>query len=177
MRFVLRYYMAHPFGDRLRLRLEEKRIERKTGLVLVNPFYDVEGRTDVKEFDKLAKKMKAFDKFSKVEKLKDSEERQKWVSSWGVSMKSTTPKEVVERDLRVIRQTDGVLAFFTDKISVGTPMEVFYASHILHHPVYLIIEDKTKMGHPWLVYHATSIFTNVDEFINSFNQSKVIKRK
>ena len=174
---MLSYYMAHPFGDRLRLRLEEKRIERKTGLVLVNPFYDVAGRTDVKEFDKLAKRMKEFDKFSKRTKLKDSVERQKWVSSWGVSMKATTPKEVVERDLRVIRQTDGVLAFFTDKISVGTPMEVFYNSHIVKHPTYLIIEDKTKMGHPWLVYHATAIFTSVDEFINSFNQSKRVRAK
>jgi nucleoside 2-deoxyribosyltransferase len=151
--------MAHPFGDRLRLRKEELQIEKKTGLKLVNPFYDVEGRTDVKRFDKLSKK----------EKLKDKAERQKW-SRWG--LKANVPKVVVERDLRAIRKTDGVVAFFTDKISVGTPMEVFYASKVLHHPVYIIIEDKTKMGHPWLVYYATAIFTSVDEFIASFNLAR-----
>ena len=162
---MLSYYMAHTFGDRLRLRIEEKKIERKTGLNLVNPFYDVEGRHDVKKFDRL----------SQDKKFKDKEERQKWISTWGLA--TNIPKEVVERDLKIIRRADGVLAFFTDKISVGTPMEVFYNSHVVKHPTYLIIEDRTKMGHPWLVYHATAIFTSVDEFIHSFNQSKVMKRK
>jgi len=159
---MLSYYMAHPFGDRLRLRKEELRIERKTGLNLINPFYDVEGRTDVRKFYKL----------SKTKGYKDKVERQKWVSTWGVSLATTIPKVIVERDLRIIRRANGMVAFFTDKISVGTPMEVFYNSHILKHPTFLIIEDKTKMGHPWLTYHATAIFTTVDEFINSLNQSR-----
>jgi nucleoside 2-deoxyribosyltransferase len=152
--------MAHPFGDRLRLREEEKRIEAATGLNLVNPFYDVKGRLDIAQFDKLAKDRT----------FKDRDERQKWIASWG--LKPSIPKEVVERDLKAIRGADGVLAFFTDKISVGTPMEVFYASRVLHRPVYLIIEDRSKMGHPWLVYYATAIYTTVDEFITSINMAR-----
>ena len=151
-------YMAHPFGDRFRLREEEKKIERQTGLKLINPFYDVEGRTDVRRFDKIAKQKKLGDRTAR--------------HTWGLSMKSTTPKVVVERDLKTIRHTNGVLAFFTDKISVGTPMEVFYASRVLHHPVYLIIEDKAKMGHPWLVYLSTAVYSTVDEFIASINLAR-----
>lgn len=153
-------YMAHPFGDRLRLRDVEHEIEAKTGLKLVNPFYDVEGRLDVRKFDAI----------SKDKKFRDREERQKWISSFG--LKSNIPSEIVERDLNAIRNSDGTLAFFTDKISVGTPMEVFFTAHEMHKPVFLVIEDRAKMGHPWLTYFASGIFTSAEEFINSFRLSR-----
>jgi nucleoside 2-deoxyribosyltransferase len=147
-------YMAHPFGDRIRLRAVEHNIERRTGLRLINPFYDVEGRMDVRKFDRM----------SKGRDFCDREVRKQWVSRWGLT--PNHPAEVVERDLAAIRQCDGLIAFFPDKISLGTPMEFFYAAYGRNMPTFAIVEDVAKRGHPWIEYLAAATFKTADEFID-----------
>lgn len=71
--------------------------------------------------------------------------------------------EVVENDLRLIDESDGLLVGYTDVPSTGTPMEVMYARE-RDMPVALWVRDETDFeALPiWYRYHATALTTNVE---------------
>jgi nucleoside 2-deoxyribosyltransferase len=74
------------------------------------------------------------------------------------------PTELVERDLAAIFRSDFVVAFVTGALSYGTIQEIVYAK-LGEKPVFLIVTNGHE-GHPWLVYHATKVFTCAGDFID-----------
>lgn len=134
----MRLYLAHPFDSRQETREIELEVESRLGVELFNPFYDAAGRTDVELID--------VGRAERYEKLE--------------------PKELVERDLRGIRESDGLLGLVTGHLSYGTLMEIVYA-HMMGKPVFLIVTNGHQ-DHPWLRYHAARIFTSWGQFVDFF---------
>jgi nucleoside 2-deoxyribosyltransferase len=141
-------YLAHPLVRRHEIRILELQFEEKTGIKLLNPFYDnygPGGREDIKSLDRgeyVARTIKT--------------------KQMGLG--------ITEVDLRLIDSCEGMVAVKnkTD-VSDGTPMEFFYNSRILKRPTFLITED--LCGHPWYIAYATEIFKDWHSF-----QSHMLKR-
>ena len=120
-----RFYLAHPIKDRHEIREWEKDIEKRFAIELVNPFYDAAEIGNIAAIDKGDK---------------------------GVYDPSFDSAEIVEGDLGLIKDCEGVIAILTNKISIGTNMEIFYNSHVLKRPTHMIIESNELRGHSWLRY-------------------------
>ncbi len=133
----MRLYLAHPTLDRKEVRRMESELEKKLGIELVNPFYDVPERDDIDLIDSGLKSL---------------------------FYQGINYKEIVERDLKTIDSCDGLLGIITEKLSVGTSMEIFYNSKTLGRPTYLIVKNEALKEHPWLLYFATKIFGSEGEF-------------
>lgn len=69
--------------------------------------------------------------------------------------------EIVDFDLQDIRDADLVLMNYS-KASVGTSMEVFYASHDLGKFVIAFAPFEFKDCSPWMVRFSTKILSNLD---------------
>ncbi len=140
-----RYYLAHPIKDRLEIRAWEKEIEKQLGIELVNPFYDAAEIGNIKQVDSGEK---------------------------GVYDSSFDSSEIVEGDLELIRNADGMVAIITKNISVGTNMEIFFNSYVLKRPTHIIVESEELRGHSWLRYmsvrFAGKIYKNRKEFAEKF---------
>jgi nucleoside 2-deoxyribosyltransferase len=70
--------------------------------------------------------------------------------------------EIVEFDLQDVRDADIVLVNYS-KASVGTSMEVFYASHVLHKFVIAFSPFTFKDCSPWMVKYCTKILPSLEE--------------
>lgn len=70
--------------------------------------------------------------------------------------------EIVEFDLQDVRDADIVLVNYS-KSSVGTSMEVFYASHVLHKFVIAFSPFTFKDCSPWMVKCCTKILPTLEE--------------
>jgi nucleoside 2-deoxyribosyltransferase len=70
--------------------------------------------------------------------------------------------EIVEFDLQDIRDADIVLVNYC-KPSIGTSMEVFYASHDLGKFVIAFSPLSFKACSPWMVRYCTKILPNLEE--------------
>ncbi len=73
------------------------------------------------------------------------------------------PVKLVERDLAAILDAVFVVAFVTGALSYGTIQEIVYA-YLAGKPVFIIVTNGHE-NHPWLVYHATKVFTSAGDFI------------
>jgi len=129
------YYLTNATADRLRIKKQEKVMERELNIELHNPFYD--GNVEFTE-------------------EMDAGER--------VIYNKKTGKIIVEEDLRDVEMCDGIIAVVSNKSSAGSFMEIFFNSYYLHRPTYLIIEEPFIRDHPWLIYLATKVFKNIEEF-------------
>ena len=125
-------YTSHPFDFRREFRKWELHIESKFEVELINPFYDIH-RDDVKLIDE--------EGITRYELLDH--------------------KEVVERDIAAIKDSDAVITVISGHTSYGTPMEMVYA-RIYHKPNYLVCMSGRE-GHPWLKYFSSDIFLTLDE--------------
>ncbi len=128
-------YLAHNLLDRQRVRALELELEKELGIDLKNPFYDRD-RLEIRALDIGLRKPYGAD---------------------------SDYKKIVENDLKDIEACNGMVAIVT-KNFIGGSMEIFYNSHVLKRPTYLIIEDESLYSHQWLRYHATERFRSVDEF-------------
>jgi hypothetical protein len=72
--------------------------------------------------------------------------------------------EIVEFDLQDIRDADMLLVNYS-KASVGTSMEVFYASHDLGKFVVAFAPFPFKDCSPWMVRFCTKILPDLDQAI------------
>jgi nucleoside 2-deoxyribosyltransferase len=70
--------------------------------------------------------------------------------------------EIVEFDLQDVRDADLILVNYS-KSSVGTSMEVFYASHVLHKFVIAFSPFSFKDSSPWMVKYCTKILPSLEE--------------
>jgi len=124
-------YLAHPFNIRKEIREWELEFENKTGIKLVNPFYDKK-REDVINIDAGRKER--------------------------YELTSKESNNIVLKDIGLIIRMDGILAFITGAISYGTIQEMVYAK-VLSKPIYSVITNGHDK-HPWLRYHSDKIFTD-----------------
>ncbi len=75
-------------------------------------------------------------------------------------------KNIVEEDIKLIKECDGMIAIIDGALSYGTIQEIIYG-YINKKKIYLIVTNNHE-NHPWLVYHSNKIFTNFkdcEEFI------------
>lgn len=70
--------------------------------------------------------------------------------------------EIVEFDLQDVRDADIVLVNYS-KSSVGTSMEVFYASHVLHKFTIAFSPFTFKDSSPWMVKYCTKILPALED--------------
>jgi hypothetical protein len=118
-------YLAHPFAQKA----EGKRIQTQLealGLEVVNPFE--RGEQAIYEV-KLA--------------------------PGGGGLNSQDCEDIVRMDLEKIDQTDAVVALLIDSGSVGTFMEIFYAGHVVKHPVLSLAPTPRYAEHPWIRFYTT----------------------
>jgi len=108
----LSFYLAHPFDARKGIRIWELDFEKRTGINLMNPFYDV-ARKDVERIDA--------GRTERYEKLQ--------------------PIELVQRDIGHIAINNGIISIINGDLSYGTIQEMVYAK-ILQKLNYLLITNK-----------------------------------
>lgn len=91
------YYLAHPFKSRHEVRGWELAFEERTGIPLLNPFYDVP-RPDIEDRDagRENPRTKHYDR-------------------------------LVNDDLELVYGSDGLIAIIDDNFTYGTPQEMVYA--------------------------------------------------
>ncbi|MBN2384710.1 hypothetical protein JXQ70_17685 [bacterium] len=77
--------------------------------------------------------------------------------------------EIVEFDLQDIREADLLLVNY-HKASIGTSMEVFYASHVLGKFVICFSPFPFKDCSPWMIRYSTRILPNLDTAIHYINE-------
>ncbi len=70
--------------------------------------------------------------------------------------------EIVEFDLQDVRDADIILVNYS-KPSIGTAMEVFYASHVLHKFVIAFSPFPFKECSPWMVKYCTKILPTLED--------------
>lgn len=128
-----KFYFTNQTIDRVIAREKELRIERETGIVLDNPFYDGD-----------AKEVRSLD-------------------ATGTSDMSSD--EIVGRDLKRIKDSDGIVAYMSNDRNIGSCMEIAIASLMWGKPVYIIAVATNIYNHPWIKYFANRIFKTDYEFI------------
>jgi nucleoside 2-deoxyribosyltransferase len=134
----MKLYLAHPFDSRKEMQEWELGFEKRTGIQIINPFYD-EVREEIIVAENEYRNM-------------SREEREELVAS--------KYKQIVEKDLEKICKTDGFIVIINHMKSIGAIMEMVYA-HQTKKPVYTVAFESIK--HPWVKYHSTELFSNLDE--------------
>lgn len=136
-------YLAHPFSTREWVREWELKLEGKLGIMIINPFYDME-RSDVFAIDQGLKGKYDVD-----------------------------PNVTVNRDVNIIKKCVDVLTFITGDMSYGTIQEMVYGK-LLKKPNYSLIMNGQE-NHPWLRYHSTKIFTQIEDLEKFLTEIKTKK--
>jgi len=76
--------------------------------------------------------------------------------------------EIVEFDLQDVREADIILVNY-NKPSIGTSMEIFYASHTLGKFVVAFSPFEFKECSPWMVRYCTKILGSLEEALAYLN--------
>lgn len=129
-------YFTNQTADRHKAREIEVKIEKATGLILDNPFYEHDG-TPTKEI-----------------KVMDAGEKP-----------DMSDAEIVAADLKKIKEADALLAYFSIDRNIGSAMEVAIASFAWGKPVFVIADLPNALNHPWIKYFANQVFATPYEFI------------
>ena len=127
-------YLAHPLISRAYVRNWEKGFEERTGIELVNPFYDARERKEIEALDRGERK-----RYEDID-----------------------PFSIVNGDLKSIAEAEGTVAILDTDVTIGTIMEIVY-TYNANKPVYCIVTNGWAK-HPWIIFHATKIFASEKEF-------------
>ena len=84
--------------------------------------------------------------------------------------------EIVEFDLQDVRDADIILVNY-NKNSIGTSMEVFYASHDLGKFVVAFSPFEYKDCNPWMVKFCTKILPTLEDTIEYITKHFVVQHK
>jgi len=149
----MKFYLSHPFQSRKEVRSWELWIEMTTGLVLVNPFYDLQ-RGDMPALDDPATSREA---------------RSRAISDF---------KALVNRDLDALFQCDAVVCVLPENTpAIGTICEAWEACN-LEIPIYFITSEETA-AHPWVRFMVErtggAVFNTVESFRDSFLPKDVLR--
>lgn len=82
--------------------------------------------------------------------------------------------EIVEFDLQDVRDADIVLVNYS-KPSIGTAMEVFYASHDLNKFVVAFAPYAFKDCNPWMVRYCTKILPSLEQACQYIREHFILK--
>ena len=141
------YYLAHSVPLWKFVRKWQLNVEKKYRIKFKNPFF--RNKWEIEQMQKI-------EKLPKEEQAKGLE-----------SLTLQSCFRIMNEDLTLIRQSDGLVAFFDDP-TIGTCQEIFAAAYLYNMPVY-IITSKYK-HHAWLRALAAlsggKIFDNMIEFTN-----------
>lgn len=131
------FYLIHPRDTRMTIREWELKFEEKTGINLVNPFFDKKGE--------------------------EAEQNELGPEKYAVSNK----KAIVEGDIAAISHPEvkGVIVIIEKDMqkSWGSSMEIFYTHAVLGKKVFTVIEDDRSFHHPWLNTFSDKIFKTKEE--------------
>lgn len=86
-----------------------------------------------------------------------------------------TPDEIVGRDLKRIREADGILAYMSADRNIGSCMEIALCAN-WGKVVYIIATKDHIATHPWIKYYACRIFRSPEDFI-TWVKTKRVKSK
>jgi nucleoside 2-deoxyribosyltransferase len=133
------FYLAHPLNTRHKVRDELQVPLQDLSYSVHNPFYgkDLQPRQDVAIID--AGRVKLYD------------------------ISSERAQEIVKGDLDAIDNAEALLAYIPHP-GIGTPMELFYASHVLGKKTF-IVTTENYLRHPWIQTYGTVIRDNVEDII------------
>jgi nucleoside 2-deoxyribosyltransferase len=131
-------YLAHPIETRFKLLKFNYKLESKYPIRLVSPFYETY-RQEIHTLDTLTSVAK----------------KNKYRKSWTVEQK----QHIVLLDLKLIDECDSILAYVPYP-TIGTSMEIQRA-YDTKKTIYIISNNTT---HPWLINHATQIFSTFSSF-------------
>jgi nucleoside 2-deoxyribosyltransferase len=123
-------------------------VEKKFRVEIVNPFFDVDREDEaiIKE-DGLT-----------LTSLSSRDER------YGLTDEQCD--KLVNRDIKLITECDGIIAIVDGSLSYGTIQEMVYAK-TLGLKVYSVVSNG-HAGHPWLRFHSTKVFRNLNELYHEF---------
>lgn len=147
MKIPKKFYIAHPITERAYVKELCKKLQ-SIGIETINPFYLPDGswrpeRPEIKLIDE-----------GKLD-------------PYYIRTKKKA-KEIVESDLRKIEEADGLIAYL-NRPGVGTPMEIFYSSRVLHKPTFVITEK--LYYHAWVMALATERFKNENDFMKWYKRT------
>lgn len=148
-----RFYIAHRIIDRHDVKRFCLKLQ-KIGIETVNPFYLPDGswrpeRPEIKKIDE--GKMDPY------------------------YIKGTKKaRDIVESDLDRIKNSDGTIAIIK-QASIGTSMECYYTSQVIHKPLIVITEKYYK--HAWITTFASKVFKNENQFIRWYKKTYLKPRK
>lgn len=131
------YYLAHQLKHRHKVLEIQKYLEYYLGITLINPFYDIE-RKEIQDMDNGI------------------------INRFDIPMKRCI--EIINDDLEKVRSSDGIVCILMDIETLGSYMEIFYASYVLGLPVYLISPNKKLRNHVWIKVMCYKIFSSVKQF-------------
>jgi len=144
MRKTPNFYLAHSFQCMKKIRRWQIMMEGRYNIKFVNPFYS----NKYEDADELGQ-------------IKSKAALTRYLDSMPIG----TCKGIMERDLELIRKSDGIVSYF-ESPTIGTCQEIIIASYHYRIPVY-IITGKYK-NHPWIRALANisggKIFRNRTEF-------------
>lgn len=167
VRANVRAYIAHTFKHRKYVKDILIPKINALGIATRNPFYEADGTSKRKEV-LLADKCDINESTSEILPSREgNKDKEKWVN-----MIRLNDKTIVKRDLGFVDRTDFTIAYMTD-ISAGTTCEIFYTGIIKRRPVFLLTNNTTIIGHPWISYACRygKICKTVDELL------KVLERR
>lgn len=118
------FYLAHPIDVRHKVRDELQKPLQELGYVVKNPFYDedLQPRQDVDAID--AGRAILYD------------------------ISPMRARQIVEGDLKAIDRAESIIVYLP-KPSIGTSMELFYASHVKN-KYSLVATTEAYQKHPWI---------------------------
>ncbi len=138
----MRLYLAHPILVRKEVREAELKFEEKTGIELVNPFYDGK-RYDFRD--------------NNNGKLKE----------WDMGLDH---ESLIENDVKLILSTDGLVAVIPLEQTIGVICELMIAKQF-NKKVYIVTSHKPWLNHPWLKYVSDVIVSNFEELTDILNRT------
>ena len=128
-----KFYLAHPFDARFKVREWELEFEKKTGFVLLNPFFEGSDNVGVENVNTGRQ-----ERYEKID-----------------------ADELIKRDIEHIKDCDGVVAVIDGSLSYGTIQEMVYAK-INGKPVIAVVLNGHE-NHPWLRHHSNIIVNGFDK--------------
>jgi nucleoside 2-deoxyribosyltransferase len=142
-----KFYIAHSVVTREHVKQLCFKLQA-IGIVTMNPFYNPDGTWKVER--------------PEIRRIDEGK-----LDPYYIKNRSKA-QGIVEADLRLIEEADGLIALL-QSASVGTSMEIFFNSYILHKPTFVITEHAFK--HAWIMFLATERFKNIDDFMRWYKRT------
>jgi nucleoside 2-deoxyribosyltransferase len=128
-----KFYLAHPFDSRYKVREWEEKFEKDTGIEFLNPFYEGNDNIGIESPD-----TGRAERYEKIDADK-----------------------LIRMDVEHIKSCDGVVAIIDGSISYGTIQEMVYAK--LHGKPVITVVSNGHQDHPWIRHHSKIIVKSLEE--------------